>query len=113
MGEQKEIEERNQTQQPLWLVNNMVFCYEDNKHTGNESEKKKHFLQHKGKNSANKEAYTDESKSTGRDTSRRSPHSHSWNDSSERDKRKIGHKMGNIYPHIGINGNKEANKATK
>ena len=30
------------------------------------------------------------------DTTRRSLHSHSWNDSNERDKRKKGHKMGNI-----------------
>ena len=39
MGEQIEIEEMNQTQQPLWLVNNILFCYEGEKHTRNESEK--------------------------------------------------------------------------
>ena len=66
MGEQKEIKEMNQTQQPLWLVNNILFCYEGDKHTGNESEKKQHFLQHKEKHSSSKEAYTDGSKSTGR-----------------------------------------------
>ena len=66
MGEQKEIEEMNQTQPPPWLVNNMLFCYESDKHTGNESKKKQHFLQHKEKHSSSKEAYTDRSKSTGR-----------------------------------------------
>ena len=28
MREQMEIEELHQTQQPLWLVNNILFCYE-------------------------------------------------------------------------------------
>ena len=41
MGEQMEIEEKNQTQQPPWLVNNISFCYEGEKHTRNESERKK------------------------------------------------------------------------
>ena len=36
MGEQMEIEEMNQTQQSLWLVNNILFCYEGEKHTGSE-----------------------------------------------------------------------------
>ena len=36
MEEQKEM---NQTQPPC-LVNNILFCYEGDKHTGNESEKK-------------------------------------------------------------------------
>ena len=62
MGEQKEREEMNQTQQPPWLVNNILFCYEGDKHTGNESERKQHFLQHKGKHSNSKEAYTEGSK---------------------------------------------------
>ena len=48
------------------MVNNILFCYEGDKHTGNESEKKQHFLQHKEKHSNSKEAYTDESKSTGK-----------------------------------------------
>ena len=30
----------NQTQKPLWLVNNILFFYECDKHTGNQSEKK-------------------------------------------------------------------------
>ena len=34
--------------------------------TGNESEKKQHFLQHKEKHSSSKEAHMDRSKSTGR-----------------------------------------------
>ena len=55
MREQKEIEELNQTQLP-WLVNNILFCYEREKHTGNKSERKQHFLQHKGKHSNSKEA---------------------------------------------------------
>ena len=46
MGQQKEIEDMNQTQQPPWLVNNILFCYENYKHTGNENEEKQHFLQH-------------------------------------------------------------------
>ena len=54
----------NQTQQPR-LVNNVLFCY-GNEHTGNENERKQHFLQHKGKHSSSKEAYTDGSKNTGR-----------------------------------------------
>ena len=66
MGEQIEIEEMNQTQQPLWLVNNIFFCYEGDKYTRNENEKKQHFLQHKVKHSSSKKAYTDGSKSTGR-----------------------------------------------
>ena len=53
MGEQKEIEEMNQTQTAPWLINNILFCYEDDKHTGNESERKQHFLQHKGKHGSN------------------------------------------------------------
>ena len=36
------------------------------KHVGNDSESKQHFLQHKGNHSNNKETYTDTSKSTGR-----------------------------------------------
>ena len=70
------IEEMNQTQQPLWLVN-VLFCYEGEKQTGNESKRKKH--------SNSKEAYTDGSKSTSRKVgyatvftdTRRSLHSHS------------------------------------
>ena len=66
MGEQKEIEEMNQTQHfTPWLVKTL-FCYEGDKHTGNKSERKQHFLQHKGKHSSSKEAYTGGSKSTGR-----------------------------------------------
>ena len=48
------------------MVNNILFCYEGDKHTGNESEKKQHFLQHKEKHSSSKEAYTYGSKSAGR-----------------------------------------------
>ena len=44
----------------------MLFCYEGETHTGNKSEIKQHFLQHKEKHSDNKEAYTNGSKSTGR-----------------------------------------------
>ena len=53
MKEQKKIEETNQTQQPQWLVNNILFCYEGETHTGNDSERKQ-------------EVYTDGLKSTGR-----------------------------------------------
>ena len=49
MKEKKEIEEMNQTQQPPWLVNNILFCYEEKTHTGTDSERKQHFLQHKEK----------------------------------------------------------------
>ena len=48
------------------MVNNILFYYEGDKHTGNEIEKKQHFLQHKEKHSRSKEAYTDGSKSPGR-----------------------------------------------
>ena len=86
MEEKKEIKEMNQTQQPPWLVNNILFCYEVETHMGNESERKQHFLLQKEK------AYTDGSKSIGRKlgyaavfaeghqkrgTSRRSFYSHS------------------------------------
>ena len=47
------------------MVNSIIFCYDGEKHTGNESERKQHFLQHKGNHSNNKEAYTDGSKITG------------------------------------------------
>ena len=56
----------NQAQQHPWLVNNILFCYEGEIHLKNDSERKQHFLQHKGKHSNNKEAYTDGSKSTRR-----------------------------------------------
>ena len=36
MVEKKEIEEINQTQPPLWLVNNILFCYKGDEHTGND-----------------------------------------------------------------------------
>ena len=62
MEEQKKLEEMNQTQQPPWLVNNILFCYDREKHPGNDSKKK----QHKGGHSSSKEAYTDRLKSTGR-----------------------------------------------
>ena len=48
----------NQTQQLPWLVNNKII-YERETLTGNDSEKKQHFLQHKEKHTNNKEAYTD------------------------------------------------------
>ena len=66
MGEQKEIEEMNLTQQPPWLVNNIIFCYDAEKYTRNDNERKQRFLQHKGNYSNNNEAYTDGTKSTGR-----------------------------------------------
>ena len=43
IGEQMEIEEINQIQQPLWLVNNILFC----------------FLKHKEKHGSSKEVYMD------------------------------------------------------
>ena len=66
MEEQKEIKDMNQTQQPPWLVINILFCYEGETHTGNDSERKQPFLQRKGNDSNNKKAYTDRSKSTRR-----------------------------------------------
>ena len=50
----------NQRQQPPWLVNNMLFCYEGDKNTGNENKRKQR------KHSNSKEAYIDGSKSIGR-----------------------------------------------
>ena len=48
--------------QPLpWLVNSILLCYEGKTNTGNDSEIKQHFLQHK-KQSNNKKGYTDGSK---------------------------------------------------
>ena len=49
-----------------WLVSNILFCYEGETQTGNNSEKKQHFLQHREKHDNNKEAYSDGSKSTRR-----------------------------------------------
>ena len=66
MDEQKEIEQMNQIQQPSWLINNIIFCYDREKQTGNDSERKQHILQHKGNHSNNREAYTDRSKSIGK-----------------------------------------------
>ena len=40
MEEQNEIEKMNQKQQPPWLANNILFCYEGETHTGNDSERK-------------------------------------------------------------------------
>ena len=53
----------NQIQQPPVLVNNLLFCYEGETHTGSDSERKQHFY-NKEKHCNNKEAYTDGSKST-------------------------------------------------
>ena len=55
----------NQSHQPPWLVNNILICYEGDKHTEKESEIKQHFLQ-QGKHSNSKETHTDGSKSTRR-----------------------------------------------
>ena len=49
------------------MVNDIIFCYDvKKKHTGNDNERKQHFLQHKEKHGNNKEAYTVGSKSTER-----------------------------------------------
>ena len=61
MKKQKKIEEMSKTQQSPWMVN-ILYCYERETHTRNDSERK----QHKGKHSNNKETYTDVSKSIGR-----------------------------------------------
>ena len=66
MKEKKEIEVLNQTQQPSWMVNNTSFCYEGEKCSWDDNERKQHFLQHKEKHKSNKEAFTDRSKSIGR-----------------------------------------------
>ena len=49
MGEQMEIEEMNQSQLPPWLVNSILFCYEDDKHNGKESKRKQQFLKPSGR----------------------------------------------------------------
>ena len=36
MEEQKEIKEMNQTQQPTWLINDIIFFYDEEKHIGND-----------------------------------------------------------------------------
>ena len=66
MEEQKEIEEMNKTQQPLWLVNSIIFSYEGETHMENESKRKQNFLQLKGKHINYKKSYIDRSKSKGR-----------------------------------------------
>ena len=60
MEEQREIKEINQTQQPPWMINNIIFCYDREQNTGNDSERKQHFLQHKGNHSNFKEAYIEQ-----------------------------------------------------
>ena len=40
MEEQREIEEMNETLQSSWLVNNILFSIEGEKHTGKDGEKK-------------------------------------------------------------------------
>ena len=45
---------------------NIIFCYDRENHTGNDSKRNQHFLKHKGNHSNFKEAYTGRSKSTGR-----------------------------------------------
>ena len=52
-----EIEKINQTQQPSCLVNNKLFCYKGETHTGDASERKQHFLKHTRNCSNNKEGY--------------------------------------------------------
>ena len=56
MEEQVEIEQMNQTQEPPWIVNNIIFCYDGEKHMGNDRERKQHFLKHKGNHSNFKKA---------------------------------------------------------
>ena len=101
----------NETQQTPWLINSIIFCYNAEKHTGNDNKKKQHFFQQKGNHSNNKEAYTERSKSTERkvgfasvfeDITRRGalPEDtsiHTAEMSNERDRKKRRHKMGNIY----------------
>ena len=74
------------------VVNNILFCYDREKHTGNDNERKQRFLQHKENHSDNKETYNDGSKSTERkvgfatvfaDITRRSFHPHSSNDNNK------------------------------
>ena len=88
------------------MVNNIIFCYDAEKHTGNGNKRKQYFLQHKENHSNNKEVYTDGSKSTRRkvgfaavfaDIIRRSIHPHSNKKSNERDTKKRGYEIDNIY----------------
>ena len=44
------------------IKNNILFCYKGDKNTGNESEKKQHFLQHKLKRGSSNEAYKEHRK---------------------------------------------------
>ena len=80
------------------------------KNTGNESERKQHFLQQKEKYGSSKKAYTDESKSTGRkvfaDITRRGalPEEASMHTAemteikiAMRDKKRENMRLGNIY----------------
>ena len=56
MEEQKEMEKMNQTQQPPWLVNIILFFYEGKTCTGMTLERKQHIQQYKGNRSNNEEA---------------------------------------------------------
>ena len=53
MKEQREIEKMNQTQQPLGFVNNTIFCYEEEIHISNDSERKQNFLKYQEKHCNN------------------------------------------------------------
>ena len=101
--------------QSPWLVSNILFCYEGETHTGNNSERKQYFVQHREYHINNNEAYTDGSKNIKRklgfvavfaDITRRGalPEEASFHSAKMtvikiaiRDTKKRGHEMDNIY----------------
>ena len=64
MKEQRKVKV-NHLAQPIWLINNVHFCYDKNSPANNDNEKK-HFLQHKERHKNTKKVYKDGSNSTGR-----------------------------------------------
>ena len=92
MKEQIEVLENHLAQEPPWLISNAHFWYDRDLPTNNDNEKNQPFLEHKEKHKNNKETYTDKSNIMERkvhfavvfrDITRRSLHSHSWNDSNK------------------------------
>ena len=45
MKEQREVEENHLAQHPLWLINNVHFCYDRDSLANNDNEKKQHKIE--------------------------------------------------------------------
>ena len=86
MWEQMETEDMNQTQQSPWLVNNILFCYEGDKHS-----------RRARKSTGRRVGYIAVFQTPPELGHIQKKPPFTWNVSNEKDKRERGHKMGNIY----------------